>query len=160
DEYVDLIGRLKAAGFIDSVKDIWWDVRPSPDNGTIEVRICDMPPDMPGLLGLTALIQCLVAGLSDEVDHGQPAPDHHPLMVRQNRWRACRHGLGATFVDPVTLEARPARGAIEDLVRRLRPIAGRLGCAGHLESVLELASRPTGSERQLALYQETGDLAD
>jgi carboxylate-amine ligase len=158
-EYVGLMGQLKAAGFIDSDKDIWWDLRPSPENGTIEVRICDMPPDMPSLMGLTALIQCLVAGLSDEIDRGQAASEHHPLMVRQNRWRACRFGLGATLIDPATLEAQPARRATEDLVRQLSPIAQRLDCVGHLGSVLEMASRPTGSERQLALYQQTGDLA-
>ena len=51
---------MKAADCIDSHRELWWDVRPNAENGTIEVRICDMPPDLPGVLGLSAMIQCLV----------------------------------------------------------------------------------------------------
>src|SRR5262249_46857060 len=67
-DYLDLVARMEEAGFIASPKDLWWDVRPSAENGTIEVRICDMPPDLTDLLGLTAIIQCLVQRISDEID--------------------------------------------------------------------------------------------
>ena len=69
-EFQDLLGQMKAAGFVDSHRELWWDVRPSAENGTIEVRICDMPADLPDLLGLTAMIQCLVQSLSEEIDRG------------------------------------------------------------------------------------------
>ena len=64
DDYVRLVDRLTAAGLIQTPKELWWDVRPSPDHGTVEVRMCDMPPDLPSVLGLTALIQCLVVELA------------------------------------------------------------------------------------------------
>ena len=63
EAYVGLADRLAAAGFIETTKELWWDVRPSERHGTVEVRICDMPPDLPSVLGLTALIQCLVDNL-------------------------------------------------------------------------------------------------
>jgi carboxylate-amine ligase len=160
DEYSELVDRLQAAGFIESRRELWWDVRPNAANGTVEVRICDMPPDLPGVLGLTALIQCLVRDLSVEIDRGIGAPDWHPLMVRQNRWRACRFGLGANLVDAHTLETVPARRSAESLVRRLRTVAGDLGCAGHLEHAQEMAAGPTGSELQIGLFQETDDLSE
>ena len=159
-EFEDLLGQMKAAGFVESHREIWWDVRPSEENGTLEIRICDMPADLPDLLGLTAMIQCLVRALSDEIDRGPIGPDPHPLLLRQNRWRACRFGLDARLVDPWTLEAQPARGAAEALIRRLEEISGRLGCRRQLGHALDMTVRPTGAERQLLLHDEVGDLAE
>jgi glutamate---cysteine ligase / carboxylate-amine ligase len=160
DEYTELVGRLRAAGFIATHRELWWDARPNAENGTVEVRICDMPPDLPGVLGLTALIQCLVRRLSRESDPGLDESECDSLIVRQNRWRACRYGLGAELVEPTTLETVPARQAVERLVGQLRGVAADLGCDRHLESVLEMAARPNGSECQLALFERTGDLAE
>ena len=81
-------------------------------------------------------------------------------MLRQNRWRACRFGLDAELVDPDTLEALPARQAAEALIRRLGELAGFLDCRRHLDHALEMTVRPTGSERQLILYEKVGDLAE
>jgi carboxylate-amine ligase len=81
-------------------------------------------------------------------------------MLRQNRWRACRFGLDAGLVDSWTLEAQPARGAAEALIRRLEAMSTRLGCHRALGHALEMTVRPTGAERQLLLYREAGDLAE
>jgi carboxylate-amine ligase len=159
-EYLGLIDQLRTAGFIESHHEVWWDVRPNAENGTIEVRICDMPPDLPGVLGLTALIQCLVQQLAQDVKRGVPQPECHPMIVKQNRWRACRFGMGAELAEAGTLEPVPARRAIEELVERLRPIAADLGCARYLGYVLEMNARPSGSERQMALYEQAGDFAE
>lgn len=160
DGYLGLVEQLKRAGFIESHRELWWDVRPSAENGTVEVRICDMPPDLPSVLGLTALIQCLVRHLGAEIDRGADEPECHPLFTRQNRWRAYRFGMAAELVEPGTLEAVPARKLVSRLVSRLRDDAVALGCDRALDSVLEMVARPTGSERQLALLEETGDLAE
>ena len=159
-EYLDLVAQMTEAGFIDSHRELWWDVRPNAEHGTIEVRICDMPADLPDVLGLTAMIQCLVRWLSDEVDRGTTVPEPHPLMVRQNRWRACRFGLGAELVDPNTMESLPVRRIAEELIRRLRRLSGFLGCRRHLDHALDMTASPTGSQRQIALYEEVGDLAE
>jgi carboxylate-amine ligase len=71
DAYVRLADRLAAAGFIETTKELWWDVRPSERHGTVEVRICDMPPGPPSVLGLSALIQCLVHDLAREDEAGR-----------------------------------------------------------------------------------------
>ncbi len=171
-EFQDLLGRMQAAGFVESHRELWWDVRPSIENGTLEVRICDMPADLADLLGLTAMIQCLVQAASDEIeaesDSARPASASasasasapHPLLLRQNRWRACRFGPDAELVDPITLEARPARAAARALIDRLLPVADRLGCRRALAHAGAMIACPSGSERQLQLHRELGDLAE
>jgi carboxylate-amine ligase len=159
-EYVWLLNHMVETGFIKTIREIWWDVRPHHNFGTVEVRICDMPPDLPGVLGLTALIQGLVHDLSRADDRRELPDGDHSLMIRQNRWRACRYGLGAELVEPDTLKATPARAVAEGLVDRLREVAEELGSARHLERVREMSASPTGADRQLVIYEETGDLAE
>lgn len=159
-EYLWLLNHMVQTGFIETIREIWWDVRPHPNFGTVELRICDMPPDLAGVLGLTALIQCLVQDLSQEIDQGTYQHNCHPMMVRQNKWRACRYGLEANLIDPYTQESRPARQVVESLVDHLGEVAEELGCTEYLAVARSLAGQPTGSERQVAIYQETGDFAE
>src|SRR5690606_2186644 len=101
-EYVWLTNHLISTGFINTVREIWWDVRPHHNFGTVEVRICDMPGSLDDVLALTALIQCLIVHLSREIDEGAYQHDCHPMMVRQNKWRASRFGTQARLVNAYT----------------------------------------------------------
>lgn len=159
-EYEELVESFTRSGFIKSTKELWWDVRPNPSYGTIEVRICDTPADLDAALGLTALIQCLVAepGAS-RAELARPC-EARTLANRQNRWLARRYGLGARLVDPETGTPLAARDLARRLVDRLMPTAEALGCPAELARVAEMAARPSGAERQLALFAETGDLAE
>jgi len=159
-EYTWLINHLIETGFINTIREIWWDIRPHHNFGTVEIRICDMPGSLEDTLAIVALIQCLVQSLSDEIDQGTYQHDCHPMMVRQNKWRACRYGLEARLVDCHTYGARPVREIVPDLVHRLMPVAAERGCQDYLRRVLNLASGPTGSERQLALFKETNDAVE
>lgn len=159
-EYTWLLNHMVQTGFIKTIREIWWDVRPHHNFGTVEVRICDMPPTLRHVLGLTALIQCLVFDLSQEIDRGTYQYDCHPFMVRQNKWRACRYGMEATLVDPNTFQSIPARKVVHSLVDRLADRAEELGCARYLQDVHHLAEEPTGASRQIQTYRQTGDLAE
>ncbi|MFO0956061.1 MAG: YbdK family carboxylate-amine ligase [Isosphaeraceae bacterium] len=156
-DYVRLVERLISGGLIRTPKELYWDVRPSPEHGTVEVRMCDMPPDLPSVLGLAALIQCLVVELARR--GGPPGLDECGMMiVRQNRWRAARHGLDAEIVDPRTGRGLPAREVIQRHVSRLRPIAGDLGCSRQLDRAWAMAGGAGGAGQQLAVFERTGDL--
>ena len=159
-EYTWLLNHMIQTGFIKTVREIWWDVRPHHNFGTIEVRICDMPPSLHHVLGLTALIQCLVRDLSEEIDRGTYQNNCHPFLIRQNKWRACRYGMEASLVDPQTFQSIPVRKVVHRLLDRLKDRALELGCSSQLEIVRELADRPTGSVLQLETYRQTGDLAE
>ncbi len=159
-EYLWLVKQMVETEFIKTIREIWWDVRPHPNFGTVEVRICDMPCDLATVVGLTALTQCLVHDLDREIDAGTYQFGCHPFLVRQNKWRACRYGLEASLFDPYTHETKPARQSIRDLVTRLEGTAEELGCVRELASVRDMADRPTGAELQLAAYRETDDPAE
>ncbi len=155
-EYVWLLRHMVETGFIQTVREVWWDVRPHHNFGTIEIRICDMPRDLATVLGMTALVQCLVQALSEEIDQGTYQHDCHPMMVRLNKWRATRHGLSAVLVDPYTQESLPAGELLRRVSHLLQPVGRELSCEGWLESLRVLAEVPCGADRQLALARQTG----
>lgn len=159
-EYLSLVESFTRSEFIKSTKELWWDIRPNPSYGTIEVRICDTPADLDTALALTALIQCLVAEPGTSRPGCARPSEARQLAIRQNRWLARRHGLGARFADIDTGEATSARDLTLRLVDRLGPTAEDLGCGAYLAYLAEMAGRPSGAERQLTAFAETGDLAE
>ena len=159
-EYVWLVRHLEDTGFIHSIRDIWWLVRPHHNFGTVEVRVCDIPGSLEDVVALTAVTHCLVSALSDEIDQGTYQHDCHPMLVRQNLWRAQRFGLKAELIDPLTHEPQPVRRLVYELLERLRPTARELGCEAELGDVERMAKGPTWAERQLAVLRQTGDAAE
>jgi glutamate---cysteine ligase / carboxylate-amine ligase len=157
-EYLWVVNHSVETGFINSIREIWWDIRPHPTFGTVEIRICDMPPNLDDVIGITALIQCLVAQLSKQIDEGVYQHDAHPMMVQQNKWKACRYGLTSSLVDATSHKPMPARKMIEHLVDFLEPVAADLGCKAELAWVRTMVHRPNGAERQKAIYKETRDM--
>ena len=155
-EYVWLVNHMVDTGFINTIREIWWDVRPHHRFGTVEVRICDMPGNLEDTLAITALIQCLVKALSDNIDGGAYQHDCHPMMVRQNKWRATRFGLNASLVDLFSYDVRTVAETVEDLTNKLRPTAEELGCEKHLEHCRNIAESPSWAARQVAILEETG----
>ena len=159
-EYVWLVNHMVDTGFLNTIREIWWDVRPHHAFGTVEVRVCDMPGNLDDVLSITALIQCLVKALSDQIEEGAYQHDCHPMMVSQNKWRACRFGTKAQLVDSYTYEVRPVGKVIESLIERLSETARELGCLGYLERAQQIADHPSWAERQTAILRETGDPAE
>ncbi|MEX0937397.1 MAG: YbdK family carboxylate-amine ligase [Pirellulales bacterium] len=156
-EYVWLVNHMVDTGFINTIREIWWDVRPHHNFGTVEVRVCDMPGNLTDTMAITALVQCLVKALSDEIDEGAYQHDCHPMMVRQNKWRATRFGPRAELVEANTLKVLPVPAVLEQLVHLLQPIAKDLGCAHYLEHCLQLAEGPSQAEQQIEILKQTGD---
>jgi carboxylate-amine ligase len=156
-EYTWLVNHLIETGFINTIREIWWDVRPHHNFGTIEIRVCDMPGRFDEALAMVALIQCLVVALSEQIDEGTYQLDSHPMMVRQNKWRACRYGLDAQLVDSYTYEVQPARARVLSLCDTLTPFAQQLKCEEYLERVREMSAQPSSADRQLEIYKQTDD---
>jgi len=155
-EYVWLVNHMVKTGFINTIREIWWDVRPHHNFGTVEVRVCDMPGNLEDTLAIAALVQCLVKALSDEIDHGTYQHDCHPMMVRQNKWRATRYGTAAHLVDSYTHEVVAVSRVVEELTEKLLPTAVDLGCEPYLMRCRRMADGPSWADRQLAILKETG----
>ncbi len=159
-EYVWIVNHMVDTGFINTIREIWWDVRPHHNFGTVEVRICDMPGNLEDVLSLTAMIQCLVVHLSHQIDEGAYQHDCHPLMVRQNKWRAARFGTSARLVNSVSFDVETVPQMTHRVLEMLAPVAKRLQCSAHLERVSDIANRPSWAERQRMLLEETGSAAE
>ena len=159
-EYVWLINHLVETGFIGSIREIWWDIRPHHNFGTVEVRICDMPGTLTDVGGLVALVHCLVKKLSDEIDEGTYQHDCHPMLVRQNKWRAARYGLDAELVDSDTHRLVPARDSVRRVATELMPTAQILGCEAELRHLVATVGDANWSQRQRDRIKESSDPKD
>ncbi|QDU77560.1 Carboxylate-amine ligase YbdK [Bremerella volcania] len=159
-EYVWIVNHMVDTGFINTIREIWWDVRPHHNFGTVEVRICDMPGSLEDALALTAMTQCLIVYLSREIDEGAYQHDCHPMMVRQNKWRAARFGTSARLVNSFTFDVETVPEMTKRLVTKLAPLAKRLQCADQLEHCNVIANRPSWASQQRKLLQETGSAAE
>ncbi|HXV95732.1 MAG TPA: glutamate--cysteine ligase [Gaiellaceae bacterium] len=158
EEFENLVDRgVRTRSFPDSTY-IWWDLRPHPSLGTIELRICDAQASLGAVTGIVALTQSLVATFADAHEAGEALPVQPVTLVDENKWRATRDGLDAKLIDLEHDTERTARDAVLALVERSEAAAGRLGCAAELESVEGLLARGTGADRQLRVYEETGSL--
>jgi carboxylate-amine ligase len=144
---------------IESVREVWWDIRPHPDFGTVELRICDGLPTLDEIGCVAALAQCLVDRFDRQLDHGYTLPEPRPWLVRENKWRAARYGLDAEIVIDNSGNLQPVTEAINDLVDDLLPIARRLDCSAELEAIPRLMARGASYQRQRAVATENdGDL--
>ncbi|MAT81206.1 MAG: glutamate--cysteine ligase [Phycisphaerae bacterium] len=157
-EYNWLTDHLIATDFIHSPREIWWDVRPVARFGTVEVRVMDTPISMKHLLGLVAMTQCIVAGLSAEIDRGMYLVDCHPMIARQNKWHASRYGLDATLADPDTMLAISARQQARLLLDLCKPVAERLGCSEELGYVEDILEEGSGAAIQRRAADKSDDL--
>jgi glutamate---cysteine ligase / carboxylate-amine ligase len=158
EEFELLVDRgIKTNSFEDYTY-IWWDLRPHPRLGTIEVRICDAQTRIDSVAAITALTQALVATMAADYDRGEPPATEPITLIAENKWRAARDGLDAKLIDLGNDTERPARDAIGELVELSREAAGELGCAAELDLVEGLLERGTGADEQLRIYGESESL--
>jgi carboxylate-amine ligase len=137
---------------------IWWDLRPHPKLGTIEIRICDAQTRIESAGAIVALTQALVATLGEAFDRGVSMPVEPTLLVSENKWRAARYGLNADLIDFSNDSERPAADAVRALVDRCERAARELGCTNELAAVESILARGSGTDEQTRLYEETESL--
>lgn len=155
--FENYINNMVEAGAMDDYTFCWWDVRPHPKFGTIELRILDSQTSLKAVSALTALTQCLVArSLEDNVSDAPYDRD----IAEENKWRAARHGMDAVFYDATEKVSFPAKDMARALVEELKPRAQDLGCEDELLDVLELVEDGTGSNHQREVYEKDGDFLE
>jgi len=149
---------LLRAGTIRSIKEVWWDIRPHPDFGTVEIRMFDGVPTLREVGMVAALSQCLVQLFDLQLDRGYTLPSPSAWVVRDNKWRATRYGLDAIVITDEAGATAPLRDELYELLRELEPVASRLGCLEELSVAFEVLELGASYERQRAIYARTGDL--
>lgn len=154
-QFEEYMATLIKTGTIDSIKEVWWDVRPHPTYGTVELRICDGLPTMAEVAMVAALSQCLVDTFDREIDKGYTLPTPRRWVVQENKWRAARYGLDAEIIVGQD-DVQPVREALQELVQDLRPTAERLGCAEQLDQVQQVLDGGGSYQRQRAVAAASG----
>ncbi|HRW38282.1 MAG: glutamate--cysteine ligase [Acidimicrobiales bacterium] len=147
-DFEQYMSTLVAAGAISTVREVWWDVRPHPDFGTVELRMCDGIPTMGEVASVAALAQALVAHIDRRHDEGAAPARQRDWILCENKWRAARHGLDAELIVDDGGRVQPARDAILQLVADVRPDAERLGCADELDGITAICEHGASYERQ------------
>ncbi|RFU21708.1 glutamate--cysteine ligase [Geodermatophilus marinus] len=156
DRFEKYMDTLISTHTIESVREVWWDIRPHPDFGTVELRICDGLPTLDEVGAVAALSQCLVEQFDTQLDRGYTLPTPADWVLRENKWRAARYGLDADIVVDEKGTVRPVRQAISDLVEDLAPTARRLGCSAELADVERILAVGASYQRQRAAAAAAG----
>lgn len=161
-DYAEVVGQLERTGCIADYTHLWWDVRPHPRLGTIEIRICDAVTSLDDTLALTAYVQALVKLLSERYDSGGEIASYHRILTSENKWLAARYGLEAPVMDLAT--GRRNRIPIAQLVRRtvreLEPHARELGSERELDGIAAILGRGNGADRQLRVFNANRDVVE
>jgi carboxylate-amine ligase len=161
-DYAEVVGQLERSGCIADYTHIWWDIRPHPRLGTVEIRICDAVTRVEDAVAIAAYCQAFVKHLSERFDAGEEIPSYHRILTSENKWLAARYGLEAPVMDLAS--GRRNRIPVARLIRRsvseLVPHARELGSERELEGVLEILSRGNSADRQLRVFNTNRDIVE
>jgi len=156
-EFQRFMTTLVNAKAIESVQEVWWDVRPHPGFGTIELRVCDGLPSLDEIVALSALIQALVVWLCEKYDEGEYLSFPRHWVIRENKWRASRWSIDAEIIIDDEGNLKPLAEDIHELLETLAPVAKRLGGYNEMMGVKEILRHGPSFKRQQKIYKETGD---
>lgn len=140
--FIEHFGFLQACGIASSIKDLYWDVRPKPEFGTVEIRVCDTPLGIEQAASLAALAQSLSRWLLRTRPELQAAKQVY--VARANKFQACRYGMDALLADPAGPRQVPLRQSLLDLLDTLHDDACQLGCEHWLKALRPIVSDEVG----------------
>jgi carboxylate-amine ligase len=162
DEYAEVVGQLERTGCIADYTHIWWDIRPHPRLGTIEIRICDAVTQLDDVIAITAYCQALAKHYAERFDAGEEIPTYHRILTTENKWLAARYGLEAPVMDLQT--GRRNRAPVSQHIRRtlkvIAPHARDLGSEEQLAGIEEILRRGNAADRQLRTFNANRDVVE
>jgi len=159
-DFESFMETLMNARAIQSIREVWWDVRPHPDFGTVELRMCDGMASLGEVASVAALAQCLVHEFDARLDRGEPLPGARDWVIKENKWLASRYGLEAQMIIDDLGTLRPMRTVLAELVDELEPTAATLGCHDELVALQQVIDLGPGYVRQRRVVEQGGTLID
>ena len=163
DDFADWTRRIEfmmSSKVIGDYTYLWYDVRPHPNFGTVEVRCMDSQTRVEHTLGIAALIQAMVKELSEHYEAGKELSRYPYEMLDENKWLAARHGLGAQLVDLPDRARVPVPDLARRVIDRLHPHAEELGSAAELDHLEDILENGNGASRQAVVYEANHDLRE
>lgn len=159
-EFEEFMATLIEAGCIKSIREVWWDIRPHPNFGTVELRMCDAPPTLKEVAAIGALAQSLVHHLDQLHDQGRFPPPPREWTVRENKWLAARYGIESHLIVDDSGQRRPAIELVRELVDELQPVADELSCIDELTDVFAICEHGPSYLRQRRILEHGGTPRD
>jgi carboxylate-amine ligase len=163
DGWQDFARRVDAmsdAGLIEDYTYLWYDVRPHPRLGTVEIRAMDSQTRVEHTVSLSALVVSLVKLLVETYQRGVTQRESSWEILDENRWLAARHGLDAELLDHSSGRRRGVRELSREMLAQLQPHARELGCERELAGVEDILRSGNGALRQQMVYEANHDLRE
>ncbi len=159
-EYENFVNLLVKLNCIDTGKKIWWDVRPHPTFGTLEFRMCDVTTRIEEAVAIAALTQAIVVKLYRLYTSNQSWRVYRRALIEENKWRAARYGIEGKLIDFGKEAEVPMRELIPELLELVDDVVDDLGSRSAVEYINTMLREGTSAERQLRVFQESGDLKE
>ncbi|MBX7146348.1 MAG: YbdK family carboxylate-amine ligase [Alphaproteobacteria bacterium] len=159
-DFERLYNSLKKCGSIKVLKDLWWDLRPSPSYGTLEIRVCDGCATLYETVAITAFIHTLTHWFADNGSWLESVNYPPRWLSRENKWRVMRYGLDAELVMNTDGKTKPLREDINEWLDKLKPYSQKMGYETYLSNIQLLLERNISSDRQRKIFQKNGFLED
>ena len=151
EEYARSLAWGRRAGAFADSRMWWWELRPHPEYGTLEIRVPDSQSSAADAIAVAGVAHATVLWLAERYDAGEQLPSPPTWRIEENRWSACRDGPGGTMADPGAGEPRPTRDWLLELVELLGPIAQRLDATAGLDHARRLiAEGGAAAQRRMA----------
>jgi glutamate---cysteine ligase / carboxylate-amine ligase len=160
-DFQKLYSFLQKSKAIETMKDLWWDLRPSPLHGTLELRFCDEPATLKEALAIVAFVHGLAHWFHDHEEEWNLS--HTPLkhwIFRENKWRAIRYGLGAEIVVTRNGKTSLLKNDVEVWLKKIEPYITSLKYESHISVVREILDKGNSSSRQHRVFELTNDLRE
>lgn len=159
-EYENLYHTLKKCNAIQSLKDLWWDMRPSPGYGTLEIRVCDGLATLSETVALVAFVHLLAHWFSEHGDWLEQVPSPPLWLARENKWRAMRYGMDAEYITNLDGNIKIMRQELDEWFAKLAPYVDKLGYHDYMKTLRDICVRGNSSIRQRAVFAENKLLQD
>ena len=158
EDFERFFSKMTETGVVESMKDFYWDIRPKPEFGTIEVRVCDTPLTIEVAAAIACYIQSIARYIMiDQKD--EPREDDY-LVYTFNRFQACRFGLEGVFIDPRTHERRTLREDIAEMLTRIADHAVELHAQGAMSQIAKILDTGNGASWLRKTYSHDHNLSD
>ncbi len=157
-DYENFVALLVKTKCIDNGKKIWWDIRPHPFFDTLEVRVCDIPMRLDETIAIAALIQATMAMLYKLHASNKSYRIYGRALISENKFRASRYGIEGKLIDFGREEEVPIRDLMMEYLEMIDEVVDELGSREEINYIHQMLKMGTGADRQLKVFQETGDL--
>jgi len=154
DDYREFVAALKWAKIIPDASYIWWAIRPSLNNPTIELRVADSCTRLDDAIAIAALFRCLVRALDRDRALNAGFDRVGRAITQENKWHAQRHGIGAVFVEPFSRSPLRLREWLDQVLDFIAEDVEALDCAAEIKHLHHIVDNGTSANRQIEIFSK------